>query len=319
MLRNGAPAGHRPLRPPFSVPIVGTPLPQRESLAMTTRPFLLRPAVMAALVATVAFATPTGAIAFDPAAMSPAEEKAFGEAVRAYLLANPEVLIDVSRELDARQAAAREGNDRTLIAQNASQIFADGMSYVGGNPAGDVTLVEFIDYRCGYCKKAHEGVKDLVKADGNIRYIVKEFPILGEESLIASRFAVATLKVAGPEAYEKVNAGFYESFRGAVTPETLVAFGDGLGLDGKRIVAAMDGPDIMQPIIANHKLAETLSISGTPTFILGTEFVRGYVPAEELQKIVVAARAEKSGATDATATPEASGPENTASGTTATP
>ena len=271
----------------------------------------------AALVALALTANP--AIAFDVTAMTDAERAALGTEIRAYLLANPEVLIEVSQELDKKQAAQQAQGDAQLIAANEADLYSDAASFIGGNPDGDVTVVEFLDYRCGYCRKAHAEVTSLIGSDRNIRYIVKEFPILGEESLIASRFAVATLKVAGPEAYEKVNAGFYESFRGSVTPETLAAFGDSLGLDGKRIVAAMDGPDIMQPIIANHKLAETLSISGTPTFILGTEFVRGYVPAEELQKIVVAARAEKSGATDATATPEASGPENTASGTTATP
>ena len=181
-------------------------------------------------------------------------------------------------------------DDKALVAQNAAAIFSDGYSFVGGNPNGDVTLVEFLDYRCGYCRKAHESVSDLVKTDGNIRYVVKEFPILGDDSVVASRFAIAALKVAGPDAYAKINAGFYESFRGEVTPDTLTAFAQGLGIDAAPILAAMNADDVTKVIDDNHRLGETLSIAGTPTFVLGGQMLRGYVPPEVMKQMLTEAR-----------------------------
>ena len=230
------------------------------------------------------------ALAFDPRAMSADERAAFGDAVRAYLLENPEVLTEAIEVLKDRQAAAEATQDVELVKANADDLFADTASYVGGNPEGDITVVEFIDYRCGYCKKAHAEVMDLVNGDGNIRYIVKEFPILSEDSATAARFAIATLQVAGPEAYAKVNAGFYESFRGEVTPDTLSAFADDLGLDAAPILARMEAPEVTKVIEDNHALAQRMQISGTPTFVMGEQMVRGYIPLAHMQQVVAEER-----------------------------
>ena len=230
------------------------------------------------------------ALAVDLSAMSAEEKAAFGDAVRAYLLENPEVLTEAIEVLKDRQAAAEAVADVELVKANAADLFADTASYTGGNPEGDLTVVEFIDYRCGYCKKAHSEVMDLVNGDGNIRYIVKEFPILSEDSATAARFAIATLQVAGPEAYAKVNAGFYESFRGEVTPDTLSAFADDLGLDAAPILARMEAPEVTKVIEDNHALAQRMQISGTPTFVMGEQMVRGYIPLAHMQQVVAEER-----------------------------
>ena len=230
------------------------------------------------------------ALAVDLSAMSAEEKAAFGDAVRAYLLENPEVLTEAIEVLKDRQAAAEAVADVELVKANAADLFADTASYTGGNPEGDLTVVEFIDYRCGYCKKAHSEVMDLVNGDGNIRYIVKEFPILSEESATAARFAIATLQVAGPDAYAKVNAGFYESFRGEVTPDTLSAFADDLGLDAAPILARMEAPEVTKVIEDNHALAQRMQISGTPTFVMGEQMVRGYIPLAHMQQVVAEER-----------------------------
>jgi protein-disulfide isomerase len=230
------------------------------------------------------------AAAFDITAMSDAEREAFRAEIRAYLLDNPEVMLDVQTELDARQQAAQTEADKEMIAANADRLLNDADSYAGGNLDGTLTVVEFIDYKCGYCKKAHAEVAELVKSDGNIRYVVKEYPILGEQSLLASRFAVATLRVAGPEAYEKVKDGFYESFRGDVTPETLASFATGLGLDAPAIMAAMEDPAVLDIIKANHALAQAMQISGTPTFVMGDTMLRGYVPLDVMRSMVAEVR-----------------------------
>jgi protein-disulfide isomerase len=120
--------------------------------------------------------------------------------------------------------------------------------------------------------------------------VVKEFPILGEESLLASRFAIAALQVLGADAYEKINAGFYESFRGDVTEETLTAFAASLGLDPAPILARMNDPEVTAIIEANHLLAQRMDISGTPTFIIGDQVVRGFAPLEAMRQIVEEAR-----------------------------
>ena len=230
------------------------------------------------------------ALAVDLSAMSAEEKAAFGDAVRAYLLENPEVLTEAIEVLKDRQAAAEAVADVELVKANAADLFADTASYTGGNPEGDLTVVEFIDYRCGYCKKAHSEVMDLVNGDGNIRYIVKELPILSEDSATAARFAIATLQVAGPEAYAKVNAGFYESFRGEVTPDTLSAFADDLGLDAAPILARMEAPEVTKVIEDNHALAQRMQISGTPTFVMGEQMVRGYIPLTHMQQVVAEER-----------------------------
>lgn len=243
----------------------------------------LVPLAFAAMIA-------TPATAFDMTKMTEAERDAFRAEVRAYLMENPEVLAEAIDELQKRQAQAAADGDAALVKANAADIFEDGFSFVGGNPEGSLTVVEFIDYRCGYCRKAHAEVADLVASDGDIRYIVKEFPILGEQSMVASRFAIATLRIAGPEAYEKVNAGFYESFRGDVTEETLRAFATDLGLDPAPILAEMAAPEVTEIIKANHLLAERMQISGTPTFVVGKQMVRGYVPLDGMRSVVKDAR-----------------------------
>ena len=245
---------------------------------------------LAPFAAALMIAVSAPALAFDLKAMSADETAAFGAAVRAYLLEHPEVLTEAITVLNQREAEQAARQDVALVKANESDLFADPASYVGGNPDGDITVVEFIDYRCSYCKKAHAEVHDLVTGDGNIRYVVKEFPILSEESVTAARFAIATLQVAGPEAYAKVNAGFYESFRGEITPDTLRAFATDLGIDPAPVLARMDAPEVTQVIEDNHALAQRLQISGTPTFVMGRQMIRGYVPLAAMQSVVAQER-----------------------------
>ncbi|GAA0286482.1 DsbA family protein [Rhodovulum strictum] len=223
--------------------------------------------------------------AFDMAAMSEAERELFRAEVRSYLLENPEVLMEAISVLEQRQAEAQTANDETLVQVNASEIFEDGHSWVGGNPEGDVTLVEFVDYRCGYCRKAHDEVAELVASDGNIRLIMKEFPILGEQSVLSARFAVATLQIAGPDAYEKAHDALI-TFRGNVTEDSLKDLAATLGIDGAAILARMTAPEVDAVLASNQSLAQRMQISGTPTFIVGPQMLRGYMPLDGMRRIV---------------------------------
>lgn len=239
-----------------------------------------------ALAATVA-AWP--AAAFDPAAMTDAERAAFGAAIRTYLLQNPEVLVEAINVLDARQAALAAATDAQLVATYAEALFNDGYSWVGGNPEGDVTLVEFMDYRCGYCRQAHPEIEELVKSDGNIRFILKEFPILGPESEQSSRFAIAIRQIGGDEVYKAAHDRLM-TLRGSVNTETLTRIAQDLGQDPAAVLARMSDATVTAIIDANHALAQQMQISGTPTFVVGDEMLRGYLALDGMRRIVAGER-----------------------------
>ncbi len=250
---------------------------------------MFRPQLIALSLAAGLGLTP--ASAFDFGAMTPAEQQAFGDSVRAYLLDNPEVLLEAMDVLEGRQAEAQAAADESLVAANATDIFEDDHSFVTGNPDGDVTLVEFIDYRCSFCRRAHPEVSELVSSDGSIRKIIKEFPILGPESLEASRFAISVLQTAGDEAYGKMN-DILIAHRGAFTRDALARLATDQGLDAGPIIAAMDSDSVTNVIAANHALAQALNITGTPTFVVGNQMLRGYVPLEGMREVVKDVRAE---------------------------
>ena len=246
-----------------------------------------------AAMALVGLSLITGPVqALDLNDMSDAEKAEFGTQVREYLLQNPEVILEAINILEQRNAAAEAVADQELVAANAEDLFNDGYSWVGGNPDGDITLVEFMDYRCGYCRRAVPEVDALLAEDGNIRLIIKEFPILGEASMISSRFAVATKHVAGADAYKQVHDALLE-FTGEPTEVTLRRLSDGLGLETDDIIAAMDSDAVSKEIAQTRELAQRMRISGTPSFVLGTELLRGYLPAEQMQQIADGVRAEQ--------------------------
>lgn len=244
---------------------------------------------LAVLVLCAGIATPVWA--FDPAAMTDDARSAFRAEIRAYLLDNPEVLREAIAVLEARDAAAQADGDRALIDSLSAEIFDDGRSWVGGNPDGDVTLVEFMDYRCSYCRRAHEDVTRLLDLDGEIRFIVKEFPILGPESVLASRFAIAVRNMAGADAYATVHDALM-TLRGAVTEDSLTRLARDAGLDPAPILSAMNAPEVVAELQANRALAERLQINGTPGFVLGDEILRGYLPLAQMQDRVARVRAE---------------------------
>lgn len=234
----------------------------------------------------------SAALALAPLAV-PAQEDdaAFGERVRQYLMENPQVIMEAVALLEQREAEAQAETDTALIAAHSDALFDDGVSWVGGNPDGDVTVVEFLDYRCGYCRRAHPEVAELVASDGDIRLVVKEFPILGEASVLASRFAIATLRTAGDEAYKAVNDALM-SMSGEVTEESLETLAGDLDLDRDAIRVDMSSAEVTRIIAENRALAQDMGISGTPSFVFGDRMVRGYVPLDTMQEIVSEERAD---------------------------
>ncbi len=253
---------------------------------------LMRPCLTALLLAAT-LVPPSATAALELDNLSDAERSALRSEIRSYLLENPEVIMEAVSVLEKRQASAQETADSDLIAAHADAIFNDTHSWVGGNPDGDITLVEFMDYRCGYCRRAAPEVNELVGTDGNIRFVIKEFPILGDQSVLASRFAIATLQLAGDEAYKSIHDALI-SFNGEISEPALRRLAETLNLDADAILARMDHPDVNAVIAANHQLARRLAISGTPTFVLQDRMLRGYVPLEAMQSIAAEIRADNS-------------------------
>ena len=238
---------------------------------------------LAALTMAAVLGTPAAAL--DLSAMSAADKAAFGEAVKTYLMENPEVLVEAINKLEERQQAAQADNDKVLVQSNAEDIFNFAGDWVGGNPEGDVTMVEFIDYKCTYCKKAYEVVDEVLKKDGKIRFVVKEFPILSEQSVLAARFAVATRQVAGDAAYEKVHDALM-AVRGDITLESLQRLAEAQKIDAKAVLARMNTEAVTAVLRTNAQLAERMAIAGTPAFVVGGQLLRGYAPAEVMAQIV---------------------------------
>jgi len=221
--------------------------------------------------------------------MTEVERDAFRAEVRAYLLEHPEVLMEAIEVLEARRAADTARADSALIASHGEQLFHDPNSWVGGNPDGDVTLVEFSDYRCGYCKKAHPELQELLERDPNVRLVVKEFPILGPESVSAARIATAALDL-DPSKYGALNDALM-SYGGQLTEAAAYQIASHAGYDIAALKQRAASAEIEARIADTYALARALGLQGTPSFVLGNQIIRGYLPVDRMLAAVAEARA----------------------------
>ena len=221
--------------------------------------------------------------------MSTAEREAFRAEVRAYLLEYPEVLMEAIQVLEARRDATARAADAELIAAYSAQLYEDANSWVGGNPDGDVTLVEFSDYRCGYCKKAHPEVQELLLRDPNIRLVIKEFPILGPDSVAAGRIALAGFDL-DPDKFKALNDALM-SFGGQLNEAIAYQIAGTVGYDTAALKTRAASAEIEARLADNYALARALGLEGTPSFILGNQIIRGYLPIDQMLAAVADARA----------------------------
>lgn len=231
------------------------------------------------------------ALAEEAVPLTDAERSALRAEVRAYLLENPEVLIEAMDVLQSREEDAKLQADTAFLAANADAVFNNPNDWVGGNPDGDITLVEFMDYRCSYCRKAYPEVEELLKTDGNIRFVVKEFPILGDASMLSSQFAIAVRQLHGDTAYASVHDTLM-TLRGEPNPETLKRVASDLGLDPQPILDRMKSPEVAAVIQENYALAEQMQISGTPAFVVPDAVLRGYAPLDVMRDFMADARSD---------------------------
>ncbi|MEM9043212.1 MAG: DsbA family protein [Pseudomonadota bacterium] len=204
--------------------------------------------------------------------------------IRAYLLDNPEVILEALEILEQRRELQAQAADKSLIATYANQIFDDGHSFVAGNPNGDITLVEFLDYRCHYCKQAHPQIAELLKSDPNIKLVVKEFPILGPNSVAAGRIAIAAAAIDDTK-YKALNDALM-TFKGNLTERAAYRVAEGVGYDTDTLRAEADSDATTEKLNANFQLAQVMGLNGTPSFILEDEVIRGFLPAAQMQALI---------------------------------
>ena len=228
-------------------------------------------------------------IAFDLNNMTSADRETLQKEIRRYILENPDIIFEAADLVRKREAALEIQEDEDLIRSNFDEVFYDDYSYVGGNSDGDITLVEFVDYRCGYCRKSSEIVREFLKADRNIRFVVKEFPILGEASLNSSKFAVAVKNVGGPEKYKIVH-DILLALTADPNEPYLRRIATELQLNPEELFKAMESEPVLKEISRTIELAEKLRISGTPTFILDKQILRGFVPLDVLLQVAETVR-----------------------------
>ena len=219
-----------------------------------------------------------------------AQKPAFEALIRDYILANPEVVVEALQLYEVKRKLAEEEVAQKMVTARWEDLAHDPLSPVVGNPDGDVTVIEFFDYRCPYCLSVAGNLRATVQADGNIRLVMKEFPILGPDSDYAARMALAAAKQGE---YEKLHFAFMSS-KSKVTKASALKVAENIGLDLDRLKADMESEEIAQAIQKNYQLATDLQIRGTPSFVIGNNVVRGAVDMAKFRQIVAEVRANSS-------------------------
>jgi protein-disulfide isomerase len=248
----------------------------------------MKTAFAAALATMLAFATvPAAAQAASPApGMSLDQKGQIEKIVHDYLIAHPEVIKEAIVALQAKEEAEKADTQSQAVVANKDALFSDAATPVAGNPIGDVTLVEFFDYHCPYCKAVAEPMAQLLKEDKGVRLVLKEFPILGDDSRLAAKAALAS---AAQGKYWEFHQALLEH-RGAFDADTSKAIAGKVGLDTKKLLADMQDAKTQPLIDANRKLADSLDIGATPTFIIGNQVVEGAIPLDQIRALIKKAR-----------------------------
>jgi protein-disulfide isomerase len=238
---------------------------------------------------TVPAAAPAHAQSFTAGQRSEIEQ-----IVKEYLLSHPELLQDVMTELEKRQTAADSEKHRLAVKEHSATIFASAHQVALGNTQGDVTLVEFFDYNCGYCKRAMSDMLELLKTDANLKFVLKEFPVLGDGSVQAAQVAAAVRmqdKSGGKkylEFHQKLLGG-----RGQADKARALAVAKEVGLDVARIEKDMSSEEVKAQLAESFKLADALGLNGTPSYVVGSDVVIGAVGLDALKEKVSIARCGK--------------------------
>lgn len=223
--------------------------------------------------------------AADEALTAP-QKAAVEQAIHDYLMNHPDVLLDALTAAQQKSDAQAAEQSRRLIAEKKTELVSDPDDLVQGNPDADVTIVEFFDYRCPYCKQVQPSLDALLKEDLKLRIVYKEFPILGEASVYASHVALAARRQGKYAEFHRAMM----ATKGDIDDDTVLRVAASVGIDLDKAKADMDGDAIDRIINANYDLAEALDIQGTPALIVGNTLIPGVADIDALRKDIAALR-----------------------------
>ena len=224
----------------------------------------------------------------QPSTLADLDRAEVEQIVHDYLVANPDILVEMQTALDVRQQEEQRLAQMETIETASDQIFNAAYDGIVGNPEGNVTIVEFFDYNCGYCKRAMEDMEAMVAADPDLRFVLKEFPILGPDSQKAHVVSMA-FRALAPEKYGE----FHRALLGAGRADEAKAIkaAMALGVDEAALREEMKNPAIMEAFGQTYDLANSLNITGTPSYVVGQEVVFGALGQDVLAEKVEMARA----------------------------
>ena len=213
----------------------------------------------------------------------------FEQRVRDYILDNPEIIMEAAQRFEQRQRAAEESEATAVLKARADEIFRDKDNPVGGNPNGNVTLVEFFDYNCPYCRQVTPIMQEAEKADPQLRVVYKEFPILGPNSTFSAKAALAVHRQGNYLPFHKE----LMLERGVADEAKVLKIAAKIGVDVNRMKSDMNDPAIEAAIERNLALAQALRVSGTPSFVIGDQVLRGATDLKTLQSLIRQARGKQ--------------------------
>jgi protein-disulfide isomerase len=227
----------------------------------------------------------SGAMATDIMAMSPQEREMFGAEVRSYLMENPHVLDEVNQALEARRAEAQAERDAQMVVDNSETLYGDPLSPMIGSEDATFTVVKFNDYNCGHCRETAPDLIRFLEEHPDSRLIIKEYPVLGPESVIAASFAVTIWDLAGQEGYELVKERLFERAQGPRDAEFFRTLSAEAGVDPDLMTERMGSEEVRAHLQRNLNLANEMEIRGTPGLVFEDIIVRGRVPLEVMMQI----------------------------------
>jgi len=234
--------------------------------------------LLAGVAVTALMAAPASA---QDASFNDSQKAEIESVIKSYLMENPEIIADAMNELRVKQEREMQEQAKAKLSEY-NDFFQSAELPVVGNPEGDVTVVEFFDYNCGYCKKALPDIQALLEADDNVRIVLMDMPILGPSSLTASKFALAAKK---QDKYFEYHTALME-FQGSKDEASLKKIATDIGLDAEKLAQDAESPEIQDMINENVTIAQEIGVRGTPGFIVGDELYRGYIGEEALIKSV---------------------------------
>jgi len=214
------------------------------------------------------------------------QRKAIEGIVRDYLQKNPDAMLDALQAAKDKMEGEAHDKASAALATRRHEVFDDPDAPVAGNPQGDVALAEFFDYRCPYCKQVEPAIEALVAEDRQLRFVYKEFPVLGPESVVAARAALAARKQGKYDSLHRALMGL----KGQINEAAVFKLASSVGLDVERLKRDMAAPDIDRMLKANVNLATALDIRGTPGFVIGNEIVPGAISLDALKQLIDTAR-----------------------------